>query len=112
MTLKLDDNYPEILASAANAAYAWLTKNLDLPHEAAADAAFAIAEAIRKDVGGSYEYIPKAQPWKLSKRDSEIYAKFNGANYRDLARQHHLSEIRIRQIVERERERRAQGRGK
>ena len=47
MSLQLDDDYPEILAAAANAAYAWLTEHLQLEHQPAAEAAFAIAEAIR-----------------------------------------------------------------
>lgn len=101
MPLQLDADYPEILAAAANAAYAWLTENMKLDHQPAAEAAFAIAEAIRADVGGAYEYIPKGQTWMLSRRDREIYAKFRGDNYRRLAREYHLSEMRIRQIVER-----------
>lgn len=101
MSLQLDDDYPEILAAAANAAYAWLTEHLQLEHQPAAEAAFAIAEAIRNDVGGAYEYIPKGQTWLLSRRDREIYRKFRGDNYRQLAREYHLSEMRIRQIVER-----------
>lgn len=101
MPLHLDDDYPEILAAAANAAYAWLTEHLHLEHQPAAEAAFAIAEAIRTDVGGAYEYIPKGQAWLLSRRDREIYAKFRGDNYRQLAREYRLSEMRVRQIVER-----------
>lgn len=101
MALMLDDDYPEILAAAANAAYAWMTQHLKLDHQPAAEAAFAIAEAIRTEVGGAYEYIPKGQTWLLSRRDREIYADFHGDNYRQLARKHHLSEMRIRQIVER-----------
>ena len=53
------------------------------------------------EVGGAYEYIPKGQTWLLSRRDREIYADFHGDNYRQLARKHHLSEMRIRQIIER-----------
>jgi len=101
MALMLDDDYPEILAAAANAAYAWMTEQLKLDHQPAAEAAFAIAEAIRTEVGGAYEYIPKGQTWVLSRRDREIYAKFRGDNYRQLARDFHLSEMRVRQIVDR-----------
>ncbi|AMO36698.1 Mor transcription activator family protein [Thauera humireducens] len=101
MALMLDDDYPEILASVANAAYAWMTEHLKLDHQPAAEAAFAIAEAVRTEVGGAYEYIPKGQTWVLSRRDREIYAKFRGDNYRQLARDFHLSEMRVRQIVDR-----------
>jgi Mor family transcriptional regulator len=101
MALMLDDDYPEILAAAARAAYAWMTEHLKMDHQPAAEAAFAIAEAIRTEVGGAYEYIPKGQTWMLSRRDRDLYAKFRGDNYRQLAREYQLSEMRVRQIVER-----------
>lgn len=99
--LQLDDDYPETLALIATAAYSWLTETLKLEHQPAAEAAFSIAEAVRTQVGGEYQYIPKGQTWLLSRRDRDIYAKFHGDNYRQLARESNLSEMRIRQIIER-----------
>lgn len=99
MSLMLDDDYPETLALIAAASYKWLTDHLKLDHQPAAEAAFAIAEAVRTQIGGEYHYIPNGLAWTLTRRDREIYAKFRGDNYRELAREYHLSEMRVRQII-------------
>lgn len=101
MPLILDDEYPEALGLIASAAYRWLTKHLKLDHQPAAEAAFAIAEEARRELGGGHIYIAKGQEWELSLRDREIYAKFRGDNYAQLAREYDLTEMRIRQIVTR-----------
>lgn len=101
MSLMLDDDYPEALGLIANAAYMWLTSRLKLDHDRASEAALSIAEAARAELGGGHIYLPKGQAWELSHRDREIYAKFRGDNYAQLAREYNRSEMRIRQIVER-----------
>ncbi|QDF95156.1 hypothetical protein CJ010_00605 [Azoarcus sp. DD4] len=101
MSLMLDDDYPEALGLIATAAYAWLTTRLKLDHQPAAEAALSIAEAARKELGGGMLYIPKGTAWELSARDREIYARFRGDNYDQLAREFQLTEMRIRQIVDR-----------
>ena len=100
MALMLDDDYPEPLALIANAAYMWLTSNLKLEHQQAAEAALSIAEAARRELGGGRIYVPKGREWELSRRDREIYAKFRGDNYLQLAREYNLTEMRVRQIIE------------
>ena len=49
--------------------------------------------------GGQNLYIPKLDSLEREGRDREIRARFNGANYRALARQFRLSERQIRKII-------------
>lgn len=59
-------------------------------------------EAYKKLVeryGGSHIYINKADTITRNKRNSEIKEKFDGSNYRELAREYNLSEVTIRTIV-------------
>lgn len=49
--------------------------------------------------GGQNLYIPKRESLEREGRDRDIRARFNGGNYRDLARQYRLSERQIRKIV-------------
>ncbi|AWI78618.1 transcriptional regulator [Parazoarcus communis] len=101
MSLMLDDDYPEALGLIANAAYTWLVEHLKLDHQTAAEAALSIAERARKELGGGHQYIPKGRDYELSRRDRQIYGKFHGDNYTQLAREFDLTEMRIRQIVDR-----------
>ena len=50
--------------------------------------------------GGYPLYIAKGIAVHLSERDRAICARFNGTNYRELARTHGLTEVRVRQIVD------------
>ena len=101
MSLMLDDDYPEALALIANAAYRWLVGRLKIDHQAATEAALAIAEEARKELGGGHIYLPKGKEWELSRRDRSIWQRFRGDNYAQLAREEGLTEMRIRQIIER-----------
>ena len=49
--------------------------------------------------GGQDLYIPKRESLERSGRDREIRARFDGGNYRALARQFRLSERQIRTII-------------
>lgn len=49
--------------------------------------------------GGEYVYFPKLASLLLRARDREIRAKFNGINYRELARKYRLSVARVRAII-------------
>ena len=95
-----DDKYPEILVDLRDG----LTEILI---EAGADAvkakglAFAAAERIRKRWQGLAVYIPKGRDWELTRRDFEIYRRFNGDNRHQLCREHDITEQRLYQIVAR-----------
>ncbi|MDD3164993.1 MAG: Mor transcription activator family protein [Oscillospiraceae bacterium] len=49
--------------------------------------------------GGQNLYIPKFESILRGSRDRDIRARFDGGNYRALARQYHLSERQIRKII-------------
>lgn len=96
--MEFPPEYPEVLQSAANAAHAEL-----LAHQVAADQAqiiaLAVAERIRRDLGGTTLYISKAVRTELSIRDREIVSKLaKGIPYQVLAKEFELTEMRIRQI--------------
>lgn len=60
-------------------------------------------EAYRKLVeyyGGSRIYIEKSDTVTRPDRNNEIRKKFNGGNYKQLAREYRLSELTIRRIVD------------
>lgn len=50
--------------------------------------------------GGRALYLAKGVAMYLSARDRELCAKFRGDNYRALAREYGLTEMRVRQIVD------------
>lgn len=59
-------------------------------------------EAYRKLVenyGGSSIYINKIDTVTRSERNNEIRRKFNGSNYRELAKEYGFSETGIRKII-------------
>lgn len=62
-----------------------------------------VTEVIRRHWGGQVVYITKDKSAKLKTRDTQIVREFTGDNYRDLAVAHGLSEMRIRQVINRER---------
>ena len=57
--------------------------------------------------GGQLINIPKDFHWRLSKRDAEIYAAFNGYNIGDLARKYDMHERSMRKLLDRVRKRMA-----
>lgn len=62
-------------------------------------------EAYRKLVasyGGSSIYISKADSVMNRLRDTEIYSKFDGTNYLELAHMYNLAENTIRDIIYRQ----------
>lgn len=100
MALILDDNYPEVPATLARIADEILTTS-GLKTEVAGVLAMRIAEAARHEFGGGSPYWPKGHNWELSQRDKDLWTRFNGQNYHQLAKETGLSEMRIRQIIER-----------
>lgn len=51
--------------------------------------------------GGLSVYFPKIENLLRKKRDENICKDFDGSNYRELARKYKLSDIHIREIVNR-----------
>jgi Mor family transcriptional regulator len=54
---------------------------------------------LARTFGGAALYFPRIQCVLREKRDQAILREFNGANHRELARRHGLSEQRIRMIL-------------
>lgn len=100
------DGYPELLEQIGQAVYRKLLAFQLDPH-LASSWAFHITEAIRADVGGVQQYIPRGISYELSIRDQKIWAEFHGDNYNTLARKYKLTEMQVRNIIKRAREREA-----
>ena len=97
--LHLDDDYPEILGIIARAVYDFLV-GLNIPVDCASAHALVISERIRTEIGGAAPYIPKGTKYLSSRRDAEIYERFDVTNYATLAREFYVTEMRIRQIIQ------------
>lgn len=57
--------------------------------------------------GGQLINIPKDYRWKLSQREAEIYAEFNGYNIAELARKYDMHERSMRKLLDRVKKRMA-----
>lgn len=55
---------------------------------------------LANEKGGAAIYLAKGVAMHLSARDREMCARFRGNNYRALAREYGLTEMRVRQIVD------------
>lgn len=55
---------------------------------------------LANEKGGRALYLAKGIAVHLSARDAEMCAKFRGNNYRELADEYGLTEMRVRQIVD------------
>lgn len=74
--------------------------------DAASRVAGAVTDRISEQFGGIGVYIPKCSDRRTQDRDAEIVREFTGNNTDELAARYHLTEVRIRQILKREREKR------
>lgn len=68
--------------------------------EAATNISVSVTQELRMLMGGQTVYFPKAITAIKEKRDKEIFWEFDGCNYQALAMKHGVSEMRIRQIIE------------
>lgn len=92
-------DYPELLDQMGQI----VSRNLHgmgFPPENAKHGAFQIMEEIRTELGGGM-YLPKGRDYELSKRDAQIFDKWRGNNYPELAREFGLTDMQIRNIVRR-----------
>jgi Mor family transcriptional regulator len=100
-SLVLDDSYPEVLADIAREIHKSLMADprIKLDHQTAAEIALGVTEHVRKNIGGVNVYIPRGHVYEATQREQQIYKNFTGDNHHVLAREHDLTEMRIRQIV-------------
>ena len=80
-----------------------LTIDSLISHNIDASTADQIANHLRNTIasswGGQLIYIPKDFQAKLTDRDTQIYAEFNGKNHSELATKYNLTIARIYEII-------------
>lgn len=98
-----DEAYPERLREIATCLFLelldaeGLVQLLGVPR--LAQLALDQTERLSFDLGGESFYMHRGTRYRLSLRDREIVAEFNGRNQHQLARKHGLSVMRIYQII-------------
>lgn len=90
--------YPELLADLADQVASKLAE-MGIDIERSAEIGFAAAEHIRAHWSGQSLYLPKGDQYDISRRDVEIFERFNGSNHEQLAREYNRTVMRIYQIV-------------
>lgn len=101
----LDPHSPEIWCDLAEQAFLTLRADPAMKGINAVDLARCTVMMVYQFAhslgGNSGMYIPMGTSLRKSRadRDKQICADFNGTNYRELARIHGLSEMRVRQII-------------
>jgi Mor family transcriptional regulator len=102
--MNFPENYPDLLEQIGQVVYLRLTQH-DVVRDRAVLLAFEITEAIRSEIGGVQQYIPRGQSYDLSLRDQQIWQEFTGDNLQKLAHKYALTEMQVRNIVNRARRR-------
>jgi Mor family transcriptional regulator len=89
-----------------------LLKSYGTPDAAAPLIANALADELADRWGGQNMTFPKDYARAISKRDAEVYARFTGDNYAELAKEYGLTERGMYKLIKRIRDRlRRQARG-
>lgn len=73
----------------------------DIPQAVATITANSLADRLADHWGGQNISFPKDVRWKLAKLELEIYDRFNGRNYDELAQAYHMTERGIRKLIAR-----------
>ncbi len=93
-----ESKYPEILEDLVAHLVEELTA-AGLESAKGREIAWNASERIRKTWSGMNIYIPKGRDFDLSKRDYEIYRRWNGDNKFQLCREYDITEQRLYQIL-------------
>lgn len=88
------DKAPQLIADLADKIAAAVAKR-GLDPEAAAQVGVEVADQMRADWGGQAIYFAKGLAIDISRRDLEIWERFNGTNHDELARAYNLSVIHV-----------------
>lgn len=92
------DAAPQLIADLADKVAAAVAKRGVEP-ERAAEIGIEVADEMRADWGGQALYFPKGCAMNISRRDLELFERFNGTNHDVLAREYNLSVIHIYRVV-------------
>jgi len=88
------DAAPQLIADLADKVADAVAKR-GIEAEAAAQIGVEVADLMRADWGGQAIYFAKGLAIDISRRDLEMFEKFNGHNHAELAREYDLSVIHI-----------------
>lgn len=89
---------PEALESL-RATLERLLRRHGVPAPRAAQIAADTTEEFRREWGGMEVYIPKGLHARVERRNREILARYDGANARELCREHNISLAQLRRIL-------------
>lgn len=70
-----------------------------------AQVAMTVMLQVGHSLGGQTYYVTKVENLRLARKNRDIHEKFNGRNHAQLATAHGISEMRVRQILQKERRR-------
>ena len=90
---------PELLVDLAEQCAVVLRESAGLDKDKAEQVGREIAERMASHWGGQNIYFPMGLSYKLSQRDRQIFADFNGANHSELARKYSASLQWIYKVV-------------
>ncbi len=102
---QLDPGYPENLRTVAEWLFVQLVEDEETPptperlHKLAT-LALRQTERLSAEEGGRNFYLGKGVRYRASLRDREMYERFGGRNYNELARAYNLTPTRVRQIMD------------
>ena len=103
----LDPAYPDNLRTIAEWLFVQLVEDWDLlgvkldaeRQTNLALVALRQTERLSTEEGGNALYLNKGVSYRASLRDRDMFERFNGNNYEQLAKQHRISTMRVRQIM-------------
>lgn len=103
----LDPGYPDNLRMVAEWLFVQLVEDeviTEVPTtperlSALALQALRLTERLSAECGGMNFYMNKGISYRATVRDREMFERFNGRNYDELARIYRLTPMRVRQIV-------------
>jgi Mor family transcriptional regulator len=103
----LDPAYPENLRMVAEWLFTQLVEDeeiVEIPMSPARLSALALlalrqTERLSAECGGMNFYMNKGVRYRASLRDREMFTRFNGRNYDEMARLYTLTTMRVRQII-------------
>lgn len=98
------EHYPEQLIDIGNIIAEGIAQT-GVEGDRIASLTFKITENIRSQCGGAAFYLSRGRRYELSQREEKIWREFDGTNYYQLAKQYDLSEMQIRNIVKRAKDR-------
>lgn len=104
---QLDPAYPENLRMVAEWLFVQLVEDEDATEvpvpvarlSALALLALRLTERLSAEIGGMNFYLNKGVRYRATLRDREMFDRFNGRNYDELARIYGLTPMRVRQII-------------